>query len=64
MSRPRRRPALDEQERTARLFAPPDEPTPRLSLWQVMAHRVGTCVPSECPLCAAEGRPDSRPPGV
>jgi hypothetical protein len=41
-----------------RLFAPPQPESQRVTLWQTMQHKVGTCGgPGTCPLCPppAEG---------
>lgn len=47
-----RRPSRDERDTLARLFAPPEPEAPRATLWELMAHRQGTCGgPGTCPLC-------------
>lgn len=47
---PRRRPTKAEKEQARALVAVLEPEPPRLPLWTVMQHKVGTCNPATCPL--------------
>ena len=54
MSAPRRRPTKTERAQTRALVQVLAPAAPRVPLWALMQHKVGTCDPATCPLCQVE----------